>query len=81
VLATSKGQRDIRLFFDKKTGLLVKIERQAFDDATKKEVPQEEIFSDFKDVAGLQTPMKQVWRRAGKNVLEVTFRPRCSWRG
>jgi acetyl esterase/lipase len=57
----------------KKTGLLVKIERQAFDDATKKEVPQEEIFSDFKAIGGVQTPMKQVWRRDGKNVLEVTF--------
>src|SRR5579862_494764 len=50
VAVVCKGQRDVRLFFDKETGLIVKVERLAFDDTAMKDQPQEEIYSDFKDV-------------------------------
>ncbi len=73
VEVTCKGQGDVRLYFDKGTALLAKVERPAFDDTAKKEVRQEELFSDFKDVGGIQPPMRQVWRRGGKKVLDVTF--------
>jgi hypothetical protein len=69
----ARGQPDVRLYFDKETGLLVKIERPALDDMTMKEVRQEQFLSDFRDRDGLKTETKQVWHRDGKKVLEMTF--------
>src|SRR5438046_867025 len=68
-----KGQRHVRLFFDRETHLLVKVERLAFDDQTMKDVPQEQFFSDYKTVDGLPTPMHEVWTRAGKKGLELQY--------
>jgi acetyl esterase/lipase len=73
VKVAAKGQRDVRLYFDKETGLLVKVERQALDEGTMKEVRQEQFLSDFGDRDGLKTERKQVWHRDGKKVLEMTF--------
>jgi hypothetical protein len=49
VKVESKGQPEVRLFFDKTSGLLVKTEHQGKDPATMKEVPQEEYFSDYRE--------------------------------
>jgi acetyl esterase/lipase len=73
VAVNCKGQRSLALYFDKDTGLLAKVERLAFDDSAKKDVLQEELFSEYRDVGGVQTAMKRVWRRGGKKVLEVAF--------
>jgi hypothetical protein len=50
ILVKSKGQPDVRLFFDSDTGLLEKTEYR-FADARKKEVLREEYFSDYRDVS------------------------------
>lgn len=66
VKVSAKGRKDIRLFFDKETGLLVKTEHY-LDDAAGKEVPQEEIYSDFRDLGGYKRPTKiAVFRKGGK---------------
>jgi hypothetical protein len=44
-----KGQPEVRLFFDKQSGLLVKTEHQGKDPATGKQVLQEEYFSDYRE--------------------------------
>src|SRR5262249_8160752 len=46
-----KGHKDLTLFFDKETGLLVKTEHLLTDPGGK-DVKQEEFFSDFKEVEG-----------------------------
>jgi acetyl esterase/lipase len=67
------GERDVKLYFDASTGRLAKIERRVHDDAGQKEFLQEEFFSDYQDIDGVPTATKQLWRRDGKKVLEMTF--------
>ena len=70
VKATAKGRRDLRLFFDRETGLLIKTEH-TIDDGAGKEVVQEEMYSDFQDVEGYRRPMKLAVFRNGKKVMEA----------
>jgi acetyl esterase/lipase len=73
VKVTAKGQRDVKLYFDKNTGLLAKIEWHIFEDGANKEVLEEQFPSDYKEIDGLKTAMKEVWHRAGKKVLEMAY--------
>lgn len=65
-----KGRRDIDFYFDKTTGLLVKTEGRAKDEAGQ-EVHEEAFFSNYKDVQGTKQPMKIVVKRDGKVFLEA----------
>jgi hypothetical protein len=71
VRVSHKGHRDINLFFDKTTGLLVKSERTVKDLMMGgKEFAQEELPSDYKDVGGVKHPMKIVIKRDGKDFVD-----------
>jgi hypothetical protein len=70
VKVAHKGHRDISLFFDKKTGLLIRIERRTKDEAGG-EVTEENLFSDFKKIDGIQEPMKLTVNRDGKLFVEI----------
>jgi outer membrane lipoprotein-sorting protein len=72
VKVSHQGQRDIRLFFDKETGLLVKREYQVkAEDQGGKEVNQEVLLSDYQEAAGLKFPRKVVVNRDGKLYVEA----------
>jgi outer membrane lipoprotein-sorting protein len=70
VKVASKGHKDISLYFDKDSGLLVKMERQA-KTQTGEEVKQETLFSDYKEVQGVKHPMKVVIKRDGNAYLDT----------
>jgi hypothetical protein len=70
VKVTAKGRKDIRLYFDKETGLLVKSEHN-LDDAAGKEVLQEEFYSDFRDLGGFKRPVKMTAQRKGVTIVEA----------
>jgi len=70
VKVVSKGHKDARLYFDKETGLLVRADYQTVN-AQKKEVTQEETFSDFKESGGFKRPMKVVALQDGKKLMEA----------
>jgi hypothetical protein len=70
VRIASKGHKDASLWFDKETGLLVKAEYTMLNNQ-KKEVPQEEYFSDFKEVGGIKRPMKVVAFQDGKKLMDA----------
>jgi hypothetical protein len=70
VKATAKGRREVRLFFNKETSLLVKTEHTT-DDGAGKELLQEEYYSNFEDVQGYRRPMKLTAYRNGKKVMEA----------
>lgn len=70
VKASAKGRPDVRLFFNKETGLLVTTEH-TLDDGSGKQVVQEEMYSDFDDVNGVRRPMKIAAYRNGKKVMEA----------
>ena len=70
VRVTRKGQRDINLYFDKESALLVKSESLVREEETGKEVQQEEFFSNYKEIDGVKHAMKGVVKREGKLFVE-----------
>jgi hypothetical protein len=71
VRVTRKGYRDVSLFFDKKTNLMVKSERVIKDlEAGGKEVTQEELYEDYKEVKGTQHAHKITIKRDGKKHVD-----------
>ena len=67
----TKGFRDVTLYFDKETCLLVKTERQVLDVGNDKFVSEERIFSDYKEVQGIKVPRKVMMLRDGKKYTEA----------
>jgi hypothetical protein len=67
-----KGHRDINLFFDKKTGLLLKSERSVKDHMLGgKERMQETLHADYKDVDGIQQATKVTIKRDGEKYVDL----------
>jgi hypothetical protein len=72
VLVSGNGIKDLRLFFDKETGRLVKTQRKALDASGAGEVNEESFLSDYKKVDGALLPMRMVVKRDGKKFMDVT---------
>jgi hypothetical protein len=72
VRVSHEGQRDINLFFDKESGLLVKSERTVKDFmAGGNEQQQESLFSDYKEIGGVKHALKLVVNRDGKKYVDA----------
>jgi hypothetical protein len=69
VKVSHEGHREVKLYFDKKTGMLVKSEHRVKDEAGQ-ESNQESVFSNYKEVDGVQEPMKMTVKRDGNLYLE-----------
>jgi hypothetical protein len=70
VKVSSKGHRDVDLYFDKETGVLVKREARVKDEGSGQEVTEESFPSEYKDVQGIKHAMKFTIKRDGKLFLE-----------
>jgi hypothetical protein len=70
ISASAKGRPDVRMYFDKASHLLVKIEREAVLGGLK--VDKDYQFSDYKDVDGVKLPGRQTDYLNGKKVSEVS---------
>ncbi len=70
VTASSKDHRDVNLYFDKETGLLIKTEKRVVDEMTEQEVTEETFLSEYKEVQGTKQAMKFVVKRDGKLFVE-----------
>lgn len=73
VKVAHKDRRDVTLFFDKESGLLVKSETRVNDEFTNKEVAQETFFMDYQDKDGHKRFQKMIVKRDGKAFLEESF--------
>jgi hypothetical protein len=69
VKVSAKGHQDVRLFFDKESGLLVKRVRRVAD-GTGGRGTQEEFFSEYKETDRVKLPRKLVTFWKGKKVAE-----------
>jgi hypothetical protein len=68
----SKGHRDVNLYFDKKTHLLLKTETVAKAMGSDKEVPMETSFEDYKKTeGGVMRPTKMRVKQDGKKFVDV----------
>ena len=63
------GQRELKLYFDKETALLVKTE-QKIDGGDGKDVVQEAFYRDHREIGGYRRPGRAAAYRNGKKVLE-----------
>jgi hypothetical protein len=71
ICVSRKGYRDVKLYFDKDTSLLVKSETTVKDPmAGDKEIKQESINSDFKEIQGVQRAMKVAIYRDGQKFID-----------
>jgi hypothetical protein len=71
VKVTSKGHKDVTLFFDKDSGLLVKSRKKSKDPNGGQEVEAETFYKDYKEVNGTKQSMKQLLKHDGKKFLEA----------
>jgi len=67
---SSKGHSDMEFYFDKTSGLLVKLVRPGQDPVSKNAVKQEEIYSDYKAVEGVQQPFHMLVNHDGQKFME-----------
>jgi hypothetical protein len=65
-----KGQKDVSLFFDKDSGLLVKSERKAKDGMSGEEYTATTFYSGYKKVEGVQVPHKITVNKDGNKLVE-----------
>ncbi len=70
VRVTGRGRKELRLYFDKEVGLLVRAEFP-LDDGKGKQVRQHYFFGDFKDIGGYKRFTKVKAYRDGKQVMEA----------
>jgi hypothetical protein len=71
IRVTTKGAKDVSLYFDKQTGLLSKVERQALDVMSGQEIQEERIIRSYQDKDGRKLPHQVAVLRDGKKFLEV----------
>jgi hypothetical protein len=70
IKVTARDGREFVLFLDKENGLPLKVESQVKDVRTGKDVKQEALYSDYKEVDGVKRAMKVVVNRDGKQFVE-----------
>jgi hypothetical protein len=71
IKVAAKGFRDIDLYFDKKTGLLVQTNRRGVDPQSGQEYAEERIVKEYQTVNGLPAAKKVLVKRDGKKFSEV----------
>jgi hypothetical protein len=69
VLVSRQGRGDLRLSFDKASGLLVRIERKAKQAGVP--VDKEYLYTDYRTVGGVKLPCKYLEQANGKKVVDV----------
>jgi hypothetical protein len=71
VKVTAKGRRDVDLYFDKETGLVIQYEFKVKDEGSGQEVLESSFPSEYKDVKGTKVAKKAVVKRDGKLYLDI----------
>jgi hypothetical protein len=72
VRVTKKGSKDVSLFFDKETGMLMKVEHRGVAPGTEMEVNEERIITEYgKNKDGVPYAKKVVVKHDGKQFLEA----------
>ena len=71
VRVSSKGRKDISLFFGKEDGLLHKVESRAVDPMSGNEVNEERIILEYQKKDGMATPKKVLVNRDGAKFIEL----------
>lgn len=71
VKVAAEGHRDIDLYFDKETSMLVKSDSRTLHPVTMQDVPAQSFYKEYKDVDGRKEPRKLVVNLDGQKYVEV----------
>jgi hypothetical protein len=71
VRVSSRGHKDINIYFDKETGLTAKISSRRLDFSTRQEIEEERFPTDYADQNGIKMARKIAVRRNGQRYLEM----------
>jgi hypothetical protein len=71
VRVSVEKRKDVNLYFDKESGLLVKGEHRAFSPEQGKEVTQEVFFNEYKETEGAKIATKYLIKRDGEKFVEA----------
>jgi hypothetical protein len=71
VSVSREGKKDINLFFDKETGLIVKVELRTKDPTSGEEVTEERFITEYQEVGGRKVAKKVEVLHDGKAFLEL----------
>jgi outer membrane lipoprotein-sorting protein len=71
VKVSQKGHRDVKLYFNKDTGLLDRVEERVTDEQANAQVDQAVTLKDYKEFDGARMPTKVVVKRDGKLFVEA----------
>ena len=71
IRVSSKGAKDVTLFFDKTTHLVTKVDRQAIDATSGQEMQEERIIRSYQDKDGHKIPHAITILRDGKKFLDA----------
>lgn len=71
VKVSRKERRDVNLYFDKKTHLLVKSETRVKDEESGQEMNEETFLGDYKEIDGVPQAVRLTIKRDGKDYLEA----------
>jgi hypothetical protein len=69
ITVSKQGKKDINLFLDKKSGLIVKVEMRTRDIMSGMEVTEERYITEYQDVGGRKVAKKVEVQRDGKDLL------------
>lgn len=70
VRISGRGRKEMRLYFDKEFGLLVRAENR-LEAGKDKEIRQHFFFGDFKEIGGFKRPTKVRAYREGRQIMEA----------
>jgi hypothetical protein len=71
ITVSREGSRDVNLFFDKTSGLIVKSESRKRDLMSNQDVTEERFITEYQDIAGRKVAKKVEVQRDGKALLEA----------
>jgi hypothetical protein len=71
VRITGRGRKEMRLYFDKEYGLLVRAENRLDAGKGKEEIRQHFFFGDYKEIGGFKRPTKLRAYRDSKQIMEA----------
>jgi hypothetical protein len=71
ITISKEGKRDVTMYFDKKSNLVVKVERRVRDIQSGQEMNEERIILEYQTVAGRQMPKRVQVNRDGKKMMDA----------
>jgi len=71
VRVSARGFRDVNLYFYKDDGLLALVQHRTVDLLSGKELTEQRVIHEYRDVGGLKSPKKITVFREGKKLMDV----------